>query len=245
MMSYGYGYGLSGRRPTAPQPPSDSLYLRLFAHSDYFALSSGKITTWQGSGSSGLSAVQAIGANQPSPGTGINGKTTVVFSGSQYMTVPSVALGVFDIYVVAKSSSTAKYVLEQGLNTLGFPGFYIFTATNSGTAVNRAGSLSTRHPTSASWLANGIACMVRFGHDGTHAGHILQRDGASVTLSGSTYTADPGTSAVTNDLHIAASGSTSNIFVGDIGEILIYNATPDSARAAKVLTYCQKYWGTP
>ena len=245
MMPYGYGYGALDRTPKGLQPPSTGLYLRLFAHEDYFALSSGKITTWQGTGSSGLSAVQATGALQPSPGSGINGKTTVVFGGSQYMTVTSAALGVFDIYVVAVSSTTAKYIMEHGPNALGAPGHYIFTGTSSGTAINRAGNISTKHPTSTAWIANNVPCLVRFAHDGTHAGHLLQRDGSAVAIGASAYTADPGTGTVTASLRIGASGGGGLAFVGEIGEILIYDASPDTARSAAVLAYVRKYWGTP
>lgn len=249
MMPYGYGYGLSVARPKALQPPSDSLYLRLFAHSDYFALSSGKITTWQGTGSSGLSAVQATGAYQPSPGSGINGKTTVVFAGSQYLVAPSVALGVFDIFIVIKMSVWPKTIIGQGTSVYSDSGISLFSGQSTSTAINRGSgttTLSARQSYYPDWLpTDSVARMVRFGHDGTHAGHVLEKDGVGVQQTTTYSSNNPGLSVITKDLVIGGSGIFSSLITGEIGEILIYSAAPDSGRAAKVLAYSRKYWGTP
>lgn len=249
MMPYGYGYGPSGGRPKALQPPSDGLYLRLFAHSDYFALSSGKITTWQGTGSSGLSAVQAIGANQPSPGSGINGKTTVVFGGSQYLKIASVALGVFDIYVILKMSVWPKIVLAMGTSVYTSAGITLFSGQSTSTAINRAAGtsqLSALQSYYPDWLpTDGTHHALQWGHDGTHAGQIFKKDGVSVQLTTAYSANNPGTAIDTREMVVGASGIYSGAITGEIGEILIYSAAPDSDRAARILAYSRKYWGTP
>jgi len=230
----------------ALSPPTDNLYLRLFADTSYFALSGGKITTWQGTGSSGKAASQGTALLQPSPGTGINGRTTVSFSGAQILSVPSVAIGVFDIYVVTKTSSALALVVEHSAN--GFSsgnGCYLSTSTTAGSMVTRSSVASSRNPLSSSWLANGVAGLIRFGHDGTHAGHVLFRDGSSVSQGAASYTNNPGTATVTDAFYIGARSGPTVGLTGDIGEILIYNAAPDATRAAQVLAYCRQYWGTP
>jgi len=246
MMPYGYGYGALDRRPKGLQPPSTGLYLRLFAHADYFALSAGKITTWQGRGSSGLSASQATGALQPSPGSGINSKTTVVFGGSQYMTVPTVALGAFDIYIVFKISTTPKCIWTHGTDTWSFTGSQLFSGQSASSVINRgAAALSARQSYYADWVpATGTPCLVRTGHDGTHAGHVFEKDGAAVQQTTAYSAQDPGLAVVSKQFVIGGSGLYTSLITGEIGEILIYDASPDTARAT-VLAYVRKYWGTP
>ena len=247
MPAFSLSHSLDGGGVLALAPPSDNLYLRLFAHSSNFALSSGKITTWQGSGSSGKSAEQATAAYQPSPGTGINGKTTVVFGGSQYMTVSNVALGVFDIYIVFKISITPKCVWTHGTDTWSFTGSQLFSGQSASSVINRgAAALSARQSYNADWVpATGTACMVRTGHDGTHAGHVFEKNGATVQQTSAYSAQDPGLAVVSKQFVIGASGIYTSQMTGEIGEILIYDAAPDSARANAVLKYCQSYWGTP
>lgn len=249
MPSFSLSHSLDGGGVLALAPPSDNLYLRLFAHSSNFALSSGKITTWQGSGSSGKSGEQATAAYQPSPGTGINGKTTVVFGGSQYMLVPSVALGVFDIYIVLKMSVWPKIILAQGTSVYSDSGFSLFSGQSTSTAVNRAAGSSTLSALQSyypDWLpTDSTHHLVQWGHDGTHAGHIFKKDGANVQQTSAYSTNNPGTATITKEMVIGASGIYTSQMTGEIGEILIYNAAPDSTRAQAVLKYCQSYWGTP
>jgi hypothetical protein len=229
----------------ALSPPTDNLYLRLFADTSYFALSGGKITTWQGTGASGKAASQGTALLQPSPGTGINGRTTVYFGGSQYMTIPSVAIGVFDIYVVTKTSSGAAIILEHSTNGYGTGnGSFLFTGTNAGSVVTRSSLATSRNPSSAAWAANGVACLIRAGHNGTHATHILERDGATVAGTAA-FSSNPGTGIVTDIMFLGARSGGFLTLTGDIGEILIYDSAPDATRAAQVLAYCRQYWGTP
>lgn len=249
MMSYGYGYGAVNRTPKGLQPPSTGLYLRLFAHADYFALSAGKITTWQGTGSSGRYASQPTGSLQPSPGSGINGKTTVVFGGSQYLTVPNVALGVFDIYVVLKLSVWPKIVLAQGTSVYSASGFSLFSGQSTSTAVNRStGSttLSALQSYYPDWLpTDSTHHLVQWGHDGTHAGHVFKKDGVNIQQTSAYSSNNPGTAVITKEMVIGASGIYTSQMTGEIGEILIYDSSPDTARATAVLAYVRKYWGTP
>jgi len=230
----------------ALSPPTDNLYLRLFADTSYFALSGGKITTWQGTGASGKAASQGTALLQPSPGTGINGRTTVSFSGSQYLTIPTVALGVFDVYVVVKTSSGSAIILEHSTNGYSTGnGSFLYTGTNSGSVVTRSAVPTSCNPTSATWLANGVACLVRVGHNGTHASHILQRDGAAVALGAASFSSNPGSGTVTDTMYVGARSGGTLTLTGNVGEILIYNVAPDTTRAAQILAYCQQYWGTP
>jgi len=244
VIQHGYGYGYPARRMSRLAPPTSNLYLRLLADPAYFTLSSGKITTWQGTGSSGLSFVQSTIASAPTQGTGINGRTTVDFAPPQLMATNAAAtLGVFDIYIVCKTSASGGFLL--GVAPAAFTNSSRIVAQSSqGAMVYRAGVGTTKDPTSASWLSNGVACMIRHGFDGSHAGHILQRDGADVAVGAATASGNPGTGTLTDYLWLGrASGMTD--WGGPIGEILIYNAAPDATRAAQVLAYSRQYWRTP
>lgn len=248
-MRLGIGIGIPGGLRWWQAPPTDSLYLRLFAHESNFALSSGKITTWQGGGTSGLSAGQVTGAYQPSPGAGINGKTTVVFSGAQYLTVPNVALGVFDIYLVLKMSVWPKIVLAQGTNVYARSGFSLFSGQSTSTGVNHAdgtGALTALQSYYPDWLpTNNTPHLVQWGHDGTHSGHLFKKDGSDIQQTTAYSSNNPGVDVITKELVIGGSGQYTSLISGEIGEILIYNGAPDADRAAKVLSYARQYWGTP
>jgi hypothetical protein len=225
-------------------PPATNLYLRLFASTALFTLSTGKITVWQGTGTSGRSFIQSAPASAPVPGASINGKTTVDFTSPQLMfTDAAITLGVFDIYVVCKTSAAGGFLL--GVAPAAFVNSSRIIAQSAQAAtVYRGGVGTSKDPTSATWLNNGVACMVRHGFDGTHAGHILQRNGVDVAVGAPTASGNPGTSNLTDFMWLGrASGMLD--WGGSVGEVLIYNAAPDASRAAQVHAYCKQYWGTP
>lgn len=232
--------------PLAFGPPTDNLYMRLFSDKDYFTKVSGRISAWQGTGSSGKAAVQATAGFQPVEGTGINGKPTVSYAGSsRWLQVTDVTLGVFDIYVILKTSTASAIILEQSVSATAGNGNFLFTGVTEGSAVFRGGVGSSIHPNSTSWVADGNAALIRSGFGGTHASRILERDGATVAAGVSAYTGSPGVGTVTDHLNIGCrSGGTLGIFA-EYGEILIYNAAPDSTRAAQILAWSRSYWGTP
>jgi hypothetical protein len=244
MTSLTLSASMGARSGARLQPPTAGLYLRLFADTSYFALYGGKITTWQGTGSSGKAASQGTGVLQPVPGTGINGRTTVT-TNNTWLSVASVALGAFDIYMVLKTSTANRYPIEHSSNSVSSNGHFMYTGNVPGVFINRgAANKSSINPTSASWLHDGAACLIQHGHDGTHAGHILKRNGTAVAAGVPSYTQNPGTSIVTDTMYLGCH-ALGSIYTGEIGEILIYDSAPDATRAAQVLAYCRQYWGTP
>jgi hypothetical protein len=227
-------------------PPTANLYLRLFADAAYFAKVGSKITTWQGTGSSGKAASQGTGSLQPVPGTSINGKTTVEFSGGQLLTVSGVPLGVFDIYIVCRVvlDAVERIIIEHSANGYALGNGHFLATRQSGATITRGAIPTNRVPAGPNYLATGSANLFRHAFNGTHASHLLEKDGSNFSAQ-LTFAGNPGTSVVTDSLYIGARTPGSYFLIGSIGEILIYNAAPDATRAAQILAYSKQYWGTP
>lgn len=245
-MTYGYEYPRKQALPWTPLRLGSDLVAW------YDAMDTGTITIdgasrvsqWADKSCHGYHLAQSTTSYRPAVGTGINGRQSIYYDGTDWLKTTSVGLSVFDIYIVIKTSSTAKFVYEHGVGTLYSDGSQVFSGLYPSTAVNRSAVMSGRHASSGTWLGNGVACVIRHGHDGTHAGHIIQRNGTTVANTTPVWTGNPGTGTVTKDFFLGTSNGAS-IITADFGEIIIVGTAPDSTTNTLVLQYLRNKWGTP
>lgn len=125
-------------------------------------------------------------------------------TGNLGLTTPSMTIGVHSLFVVLQGNATNGYIATQvndGSNG------YLFGRNNQSSRVARSGNTSDKQ-VSATWLTDGAKHTVIRTFDGTHAGHLLYKDGVDQAATNGAGTANPGTGTVTGAWYL---GNNQNI----------------------------------
>lgn len=249
-MGFGFGGLLMGPDAAIPQ---NGLTLWLKADTGLYTTAN----HWADQSGNGHDMIGPGGANNPTPGTGINGHATVDFNGSsQYLeTAVGVTLNqfitstTFSIFVVSKYTAssdngklgalfTSPLIIDSGGNL----GLFIYISSTNDIAWgavnvggNPAGLLSN------AFVHSTPECIAFIQSNATGGGN-----GDSMTIGNSAATTQDGATIASLTGRLCCGfyvGNGSIYFKGSIGEIIIYNRAVPSNEQTVITTYLKNKFG--
>ena len=144
----------------------------------------------------------------------------------------------FNIFYEDRDLPDDNYTANDACNVL------IGRASGSGVVVDVGGTTTPVGLTN--WTANQysvISCVLR-PENATASNRLSQRKNGGSAITGNTGTATPGTADAPQNLTIGSlGGSASVLWLGNIAEIIIYNAALSDTDRAAVESYLMSKWG--
>jgi len=220
----------------------------------YDALDASTITTstgvsqWRDKGGLNHHANQTTGGNQPPLTGNIDGKAVPSFNGTSHRLVITYAAAIgglvdYSIFGVARDGATTNAFRcwwGQAQNVLSATRKYFIGANNAGSAI---GAIQTEGFTSPTMTLSGVATR----RSGIMADlWALRRTSAEATFRQNGFlratVASPGTFTSTENLTIGSMVGTEFLWLGDVGEILVYNRGLSATETATVEAYLSKKW---
>lgn len=160
--------------------------------------------------------------------TACNGRPCLDFetgaNGRGYIT-PSISFGAHAIMGVVRSDSGSRMLLERRLNT---DVDFLYNISPS-SFIDRANVISGKNVNAGPWLDDGVVRTFARSFNGTHATHLLYRNGVLDTTTNTIASADPGTGLLNLPMSIGRPVSgTTDPFKGLYRELVVINraATP-------------------
>jgi len=204
------------------------------------------VYTWDDKSGGSYHAVQSSGTEQPSTGgTAINGRNTLAFDGTEYMSTASNPFGatISDAHVfqVFKTASTlvqgANFSLteELGANDR----FSVHGPWNDGTMYFDPGDASTNRISSASWATTDEVIMASFYSSTTEGTKEVWKNGTSSVSAASATSQSVTGGIIVGDF--TSGGNSPQKF--DLAEMIVINGTVSTATRQKIEGYLAHKWG--
>lgn len=172
----------------------------------------------------GRNAVQATAAACAiARAVGFNGKPCLDFgSGTTFgYAISNITLGPYTLFAIVRGDASSEY-LAVHITDASTNGSYTYCQLANASSIAR-GSVVSQRRVNATWLADGTRRSVGISFDGTHAGHVIYRNGVAEVPVDGPATSDPGTGTVNGTLHIGRSQAGGNGFRGRIAGWAIFN----------------------
>lgn len=219
--------------------PSAEAGLLLWFEARTLGLSDGDaVSTWADLSGHGNNAVESTPGFRPVYHTGLlNGGPAVSFSGGQCLTVPSLMLSTFSIFIVFRATLSGM-LYEHSPDSNGNSGSQLYGGRGSTLRVNRAGGSDNRSVSApagtSEWGNQGEWRVVQAEFGGTHGSNLIVLDGYR-PLMDNDQVATPGTSSVTAPFYIGCRGEASVFLTGDIAAVIGFTPEllPDAQRRVR------------
>ncbi len=160
-------------------------------------------------------------------------------AGTFGFTTPSVTIGPFSVFIVARGDASSGYAFVTGTDVAANGGYLVGTdvgATRT-SYVSRSSSASSRKDGVTSFMRDGTRRTYAQTFDGTHAGHKLYRNGVDISAATGVESADPGTGTFSAALRIGYSQVKATGFRGLMPGFVVANRAWTAAEVAQLHQY--------
>jgi hypothetical protein len=195
------------------------------------------ITVAQWNDQSGLSnhAVQGTASRQPQfTVAGYGGYSAIDYgtSVSNYgFTIPSIAIGTHSVIGAVAYPVASGVYAHVHISDAAADGSYVYGTINSSSRINRTAGSSGKN-VAANWLRDGVRHVYGVSFDGTHAGHLIYKDGVQQATT-DVVAADPGLAVVTGTYIVGSDQTFGQSIRGPMREhILFSKSLPPSVQLA-------------